>query len=77
MKLKVLEYKPSDFSWAYDRWRVGGKEVSEEDAERAAESVKEIVHLYDGVIHWEWYNWGQIVRRYDLNMILLSFRIIV
>ena len=30
-------------------------------------AVKETVHLVDGVIHREWYTWGQIVRRHDLN----------
>ena len=68
MTLKVLIDKPADFSWTYDRWLVNGREVSEEGANQSEEAVKEIVHLYDGIIHREWYNWGQIVKRYDLNL---------
>ena len=65
--LKILTDKPADFSWTYNRWLVNSKEVSEKKAKKSADAVKEIVHIYDGVIHWEWYNWGQIVKRYDLN----------
>ena len=32
------------------------------------DSLKEIVHLHDGIIHKEWYNWGQITMRHDLNL---------
>jgi len=65
--LRVRYDKPADFSWTYDKWLVDGKKVDKEKAEKYAEAVKEIVHLYDGVIHREWYNWGQITKRYDLN----------
>ncbi len=68
INLKTLLDKPADFSWTYDRWLKSGKEVSEEDAEQSEEAVREIVHLLDGVIHREWYNWGQISRRYDINL---------
>ncbi len=66
--LKILHDKPADFSWTYDRWLVDRKEVSEEEAKNSIEAVREIVHLHDGVIHREWYNWGQIIKRYDLNL---------
>lgn len=66
--LKILLHKPADFSWTSDRWLVEGKVVSKEEAKRSAEAVKEIVHLHDGVIHREWYNWGKIIKRYDLNL---------
>ncbi len=65
--LKVRWDKPADFSWTYDRWLVDGKEVDIKKAEKSVEAVKEIIHLLDGVIHREWYNWGQIKKRYDLN----------
>lgn len=66
--LKVLIDKPVDFSWTYDRWLVNGKEVSEEEANQSEEAFKEIVHLYDGIIHRELHNRGQITKRYDLNL---------
>ncbi|UCE07366.1 MAG: hypothetical protein JSW07_04870 [bacterium] len=66
--LKVLPDKSTDFSWTYDRWLVNEKEVSEEEANRTEEAVKEIVHLYDWIFHREWYKCGQITRRYDLNI---------
>ncbi len=66
-KLRIRFDKPADFSWTSERWLVNDKEVSEEDAVRSEEAVKEIVHLVEGVIHREWYNWGQIIKRYDLN----------
>ena len=68
LTLKVLIDKPADFSWTYDRWLVNGKEVSEEEANQSEEAVKEIVHLYDGIIHREWYEWDRIIKGYDLNL---------
>lgn len=65
--LRLRLDKPADFSWTSDRWLVDGKEVSEEEAKRSEEAVREVLHLLDGVIHREWYNWSQIIRRYDLN----------
>jgi hypothetical protein len=65
--LKILAEKPPDFSWSYDRWLVGGSRKSEAEARQAGESIREIVHRYDGVIHREWYEGGTIVRRHDLN----------
>jgi len=65
--LRIRYDKPADFSWTYDRWLIDGREADIEKAEKSAEAIKEIVHLYDGVIHREWYNWGQITKRYDLN----------
>ena len=65
--LKIRQNKPADFSWTYDRWLIDGKEVDVRNAEKSADAVREIVHLYDGVIHREWYNWGEIKKRYDLN----------
>ena len=66
--LRVRQDKPSDFSWTVDRWLMAGKEVSAKNAKRASEAVKEIVHRYDGVIQREWYNWGQILKRHDLDL---------
>lgn len=67
VKLRVLADGPEDFSWTRDRWLVAGGEVSPEEAARAAEAVREIVHLHDGVIHREWHQRGVMVRRHDLN----------
>jgi len=53
-KLQVLADAPKDFSWTSDRWLEG-------------RSVREIVHLHDGVIHREWYRNGVLARRHDLN----------
>jgi len=53
-KLQVLADPPKDFSWTTDRWLEG-------------RSVREIVHLHDGVIHREWYRNGTLSRRHDLN----------
>ncbi len=66
--LKVLIEKPADFSWTRDRWSVNGTEVSKEEAMRSEKARRKIVHLHDGVIHKEWYNWGNITKRYDLNL---------
>ena len=65
--MNVLVQKPEDFKWTYDRWYEAGKEISAEKASSARESVKEIIHLYDGVIHREWYTSGRITKRVDLN----------
>lgn len=53
-RLQVLADAPKDFSWTGDRWL-------------EARSVREIVHLYDGVIHREWYRGNVLARRHDLN----------
>lgn len=53
-KLQVLAGPPQDFSWTSDRWLEG-------------RSVREVVHLHDGVIHREWYRNGALTRRHDLN----------
>jgi len=68
IKLRIRYDKPADFSWTSDRWLVNDKEVSKEEAARSEEAVREIVHLIEGVMHREWYNWGQITKRYDLIM---------
>ena len=52
--VSILSDTPGDFSWTHDRYLVEGKEVTEEEAERAAEAVRETVHLDDGVIHRAW-----------------------
>lgn len=67
LKLTIRTDKPADFSWTYDRWLVDGKEVTKEAALISAEAVKEMVHRVEGILHREWYNWGQITRRYDLR----------
>jgi len=66
-KLRIRYDKPADFFWIAERYLVDEKEVSEEEAKRSVKAVKEIVHLIEGVIHHEWYNWGQITKRFDLN----------
>jgi hypothetical protein len=53
-KLQVLADAPKDFLWTSDRWLEG-------------RSVREIVHLHDGVIHREWYRGNVLTRRHDLN----------
>lgn len=53
-RLQVLADAPKDFAWTSDRWLEG-------------RSVREIVHLHDGVIHREWYRSGQLAQRHDLN----------
>jgi len=50
----VLNETPEDFSWTSDRWN--------ED-----QTLREIVHLHDGVIRREWYSQGQLDRCHDLN----------
>jgi hypothetical protein len=64
--IALLE-KPEDFSWSSDVWYVSNQKTTEHAAARSREAVKEIVHLYDGVIHREWYAWGQISKRFDFN----------
>jgi hypothetical protein len=66
--LRVLADPPNDFSWTRDRWLVDSREVSAESAKRAARAVREIVHVYDGVIHREWYEHGVIARRHDVGL---------
>jgi len=67
-KLLLLEYKPSDFSWLSERWLVNDKEVTEVEAQSRETAVKEIVHIYDGVISKEWYTWGVIDKKFDLSV---------
>jgi hypothetical protein len=66
--LRIREDEPSDFTWTTSRCSINGKVVTMYEMENSSEAVKEIVHRYDGVIHKEWYNWGQIVERHDLNL---------
>jgi len=66
-KLEILKYKPSDFSWTSEHWFIDGQEVSETEARNRQESMKEIHHVYEGIISREWFNWGQISKRYDLS----------
>jgi hypothetical protein len=67
VKLAILAEPPRDFSWTRDRWLVSSGEVSPEDAKRAPEAIREIVHLHDGIIHREWYRLGVVAQRHDLN----------
>ncbi len=46
---------PDDFRWITERWT------------DKAKSIRETVHLHDGVIRREWFRDGAIVRRHDLN----------
>lgn len=54
VKLQVLADAPKEFSWTSDRWLEG-------------RSMREIVHLHDGVIHREWYRGNALTSRHDLN----------
>jgi hypothetical protein len=65
--LDVLAESPIDFEWAQDRWLLNGAEVSAEEAQSAASSVREVVHRYDGVIHRETYAFAQKLMRDDLS----------
>ena len=65
--LLALEDQPADFSWTADVWYVANQKTSERTASLSRDAVKDIVHVYDGVIHREWYNWGQIAKRFDYN----------
>lgn len=66
--LKILQTIPSSLSWTRDRHLVDDREVSAEAATRSPESVREVVHLNDGVIHREWLQHDQVTRRHDLNL---------
>lgn len=66
-KMRVLRDKPGDFQWSSDRWLVDGKEVNAKAGKASEQAVREIVHRIEGVIHREWYTWGHIDRRFDLN----------
>ena len=66
--LLVLSDKPSDFSWASDRYSVQGNEVSKEQAMRSEEAVGETMHLHDGVICRTWYRRGEVVEKHHLNL---------
>ena len=72
--IHIREDKPADFSWTFDRWLVDGKEVTNEVAQNTQDARRDIVHRLEGVIHREWYNWGQITRRHDLNRDGLAMR---
>lgn len=65
--LQVLAEPPADFTWTRLRWLVGPVEKSAADAATADEAVREVVHLYDGVIAREWHAKGVLTRRHDLN----------
>jgi len=65
--LYVRKDQPADFSWTFDRWIVNEQIVDKVRGKSSLESIREIVHLVDGIIHREWYNWGQITKRHDLN----------
>jgi hypothetical protein len=65
--LHALDHNPEDFSWTRSRYLVDGREVAQQEASHAANAVREIVHLHDGVIHREWLQGGTRTRRHDLN----------
>jgi hypothetical protein len=68
-KLRVRTDAPADFTWTKQRYLSRrGEEISREDALRAAEAIREIVHLNDGVIHRERLHDGQRTEREDLNL---------
>jgi hypothetical protein len=66
--LNMLNAPPKDFSWTRDRWLVATEEVTDEEAKRAGEAIREIMHVYDGVIHREWHERGVLIRRHDLGL---------
>ncbi|HBG26265.1 MAG: hypothetical protein A2Y10_08990 [Planctomycetes bacterium GWF2_41_51] len=65
--LKVLEETPAGFSWKYDRYLVDREEVTQQRADDANEYIKEIVHIYDGILSRQWYVKGTITKQYDVN----------
>ncbi|OVE79994.1 hypothetical protein BVY01_01085 [bacterium I07] len=67
MALNLLHAQPAGFSWTKDVWLAGGEEIPADEAPATSNAVKQIVHRYDGVIAEEWYNWGEIKKRHDLN----------
>jgi hypothetical protein len=73
-KLDVLTESPLDFKWTRDRWLSNGEEVSAVDAQSAAIAIREIVHHYDGVIHRESHQLGQMIQRDDLNQSGIAIR---
>ncbi len=66
-KIKILKETPSNFSWISSRYLVAGKSVTAQTASLADETIKEIIHLYDGIISKEWSSNGIITKKYDLN----------
>ena len=66
--LHVLAEPPEGFFWTGDRWLVDSREAPAETAKRAPQAIREIVHVYDGVIHREWYESGVLTRRHDLGL---------
>jgi hypothetical protein len=66
-RVTVFHDQPADFSWTYDVWSAEGKEIERNDGLATRNAVKEIIHRADGVIAREWYNWGFIQQRHDLN----------
>lgn len=65
--LKVLEDKPADFSWTFNRYRFGDMKITEAEVKRVRAGTSETVHLHDGVIHrTTWYR-GMLAFREDLN----------
>jgi hypothetical protein len=67
ISLNVLRQTPIDFSWTRERYLIDGREVPAKEAICAAESVREIVHLHDGVIHREWLQGDRLTEKHDLN----------
>lgn len=67
VSIQVLQSPPGDFSWTFDRWRVGEQTVTAAAAQKAPAALREIVHVQDGVIAREWYRHGTIISRHDLN----------
>jgi hypothetical protein len=65
--IRVLHEKPADFSWTLDVWTVNGRAVLEQTALASTGVIKEIHHRYDGLIALEWFSWGEIQQRHDLN----------
>lgn len=65
--LQVLDEKPDEFSWTYERWLINGNEVTKMQAKESEESLRELWHRYDGIIRREWYRKDSLEKLNDLN----------
>lgn len=53
-RLRILAEAPKDFSWTSTRWKNN-------------KTIRETIHVYDGVIRREWFEGGVVTKRHDLN----------
>jgi hypothetical protein len=72
--LNILSHPPDDFSWTYSRSLPVNETMTDKNENVEYDTVREVLHVYDGVIQRDFFRHGQLVERQDLNHIKIVTR---